>query len=124
MTKASKISLTDDAHTLSSGTRIESIYADHANSLKGLANQVRKDSLKVGKTPYDPKAAVKYSREVKSMRAKLKEAYNDKPLERQAQVVANSTVRMKVQADPTLRTDKKRRAKIEEMKFLYSFIKE
>lgn len=113
MTKASKMSLTDDAHTLSSGTKIESIYADHANSLKGLANQARKDSLKVGKTPYDPKAAVKYSREVKSMRAKLKEAYNGKPLERQAQVVANSTVRMKVQADPTLRTDKKRRAKVE-----------
>lgn len=108
-----KMSRVSNAHRLSSGTPMESAYADHANAMKALGNQARKSSLRVGKTPYSPTAAKQYSPEVESLRAKLKRAYAGKPLERQAQVVANAKLRLAMQDDPDLRDDLDRRAKLE-----------
>ena len=108
-----KMSRVRDARKLSSGTPMEEAYAQHANEMKRLANQARKSSLRVGKTPYSPEAARRYKPEVESLRAKLKRAYAGKPLERQAQVIANAKMKLLLQDSPDLRDDSDRRAKYE-----------
>lgn len=101
--KVKKGAYTNDAHTLVSGnggTLIERIYADHANSLKALANEARKESLTIKNIPYSQSAKSVYSNEVKSLNAKLNIALKNAPLERQAQLLAQSIVRAKVEANP------------------------
>lgn len=111
--KVPKMSRVRDARKLSSGTPMEEAYAEHANEMKRLANLARKSSLHVGKTPYSPEAARRYRPEVESLRAKLKRAYAGKPLERQAQVIANAKMKLLLQDSPDLRDDSDRRAKYE-----------
>ena len=91
-----------DAHELSSGTPIENIYATHANALKALANEARKASLATKNIPYSPSAKKTYAAEVAVLRAKLNDAEKNKPLERQAQILANATIAKKKQANPGL----------------------
>ena len=62
---------TDDAFSLSSGTRIETIYAQYANSLKSLANKARKTILETEDIPYSPNARKIYSKEVEVLNSKL-----------------------------------------------------
>lgn len=102
-TESTKLAEASDAHTLSSGTVIEKIYADHSNKLKVLGNQARKASLTVKSKPYSPSAKETFSNEVASLNAKLNLALRNAPLERQAQVFANAAVRLKIQANPELR---------------------
>lgn len=97
-----KLAATDNAHTLSSGTPIEKIYADHSNSLKTLANQARRAMVNTKSTPYSPAAKVAYSKEVASLNAKLDVAKRNAPLERQAQLLANAKVEAKKNANPDL----------------------
>ena len=104
--KSTKMAETDDAYKLSSGKQIEETYAEHANKLKTLANAARKDALSVTPTPYSPSARKVYSNEIASLDAKLSVATKNKPLERQAQIVANSIVSRKRQANPELGDDK------------------
>lgn len=99
-TKTTKLAEAKDAHTLSSGTKIESIYADHSNRLKALANEARLESLNVKAIPYSPSAARAYSKEVTRLTEALNLALRNSPLERQAQVVANATFQAKRQANP------------------------
>ncbi len=42
--KTTKMAATNDAYSLSSGSVIETVYAEHANKLKSLAKQARKSS--------------------------------------------------------------------------------
>lgn len=97
-----KLADTDNAHTLSSGTRIEQVYADHSNRLKSLANQARKASVNTKTIPYQPTAKKAYASEVKSLDAKLNIAYKNRPLERQAQILANANVRLRQDANPEM----------------------
>lgn len=97
--KSTKMAEAEDARSLSSGTRMEEIYASHANKLKGLANQARKASANTQYTPYSPSAKKTYEKEVKSLNAKLNLALQNKPLERQAQLLANKVVSAKRQAN-------------------------
>lgn len=97
-----KLAEARDAHTLSSGTPIEKIYADHSNALKALANSARKSAISVKPTPYSPSAKAAYSREVTTLDAKLSLALRNRPLERQAQILANSVVAAKRAANPDL----------------------
>lgn len=111
--KSVKLAETDNAHTLSSGTVMEKVYADHSNKLKGLANQARKELVATKTQPYSRSAKEVYKDEVQSLNAKLALALRNAPRERQAQVIANATVRLKVQANPDLnlkenRAEKKR----------------
>lgn len=103
--KIDKLAATDDAHTLVSadgGTTIEKIYADHSNRMKQLANDARKEVAQF-KPPLISKSAKEaYSEEVKSLNAKLSLARKNKPLERQAQIIANHNVAMKKEANPNL----------------------
>lgn len=104
-TKTTKMAATDDAFTLSSGTPMETIYATHANKLKALANQARKEYLNTGATPYSPTANKIYSKEVSSLDAKLNVALKNAPLERQAQILANQVVKLKKEANPGMDKD-------------------
>lgn len=101
-TKSKKLAETDNASTLSSGTPIEKVYADHSNALKGLANKARLAAEATKTTPYSPSAKAAYSNEVASLGAKLRIALRNAPLERQAQVLANAVVSQKRAANPDL----------------------
>lgn len=101
-TKSKKLAEVDDAFTLSSGTAIEAVYANHSNRLKALANTARKQALETPNLKYSPEAKVKYKTEVDSLNAKLNRALKNKPLERQAQVVAKAIVDAKKQATPDM----------------------
>jgi hypothetical protein len=98
--RSTKLAETSDAHTLSSGTVIEKVYADHSNRLKKLANQARLASIGTMNRPYSPSAKAAYSAEVASLDAKLNIALRNAPLERQAQIVANAQVSRKREANP------------------------
>lgn len=100
--KSTKMYETDDARTLSSGTKMEDIYAEHANQLKGLANSARKESLNIERTDWSPSARKTYRPQVDSLTSKLNTALKNKPLERQAQVVANTTLAEKRRANPEM----------------------
>lgn len=101
-TSVSKMSNTKDAHTLSSGTAMESIYANYANNLKSLANQARKESYQTQSVKYSPAAAKAYSKEVTTLQEKLNAALRNKPAERQAQLLARSEVNAKIKANPKM----------------------
>lgn len=100
--KSVRLAETDDAHTLSSGTPIEKIYGEHSNELKRLANEARKAMVNTRTIPYSPAAKVAYQNEVSSLRAKLNTAIRNRPLERQAQLLANATVQAKKDANPDM----------------------
>lgn len=100
-----RLAVTDDAHTLSSGTDIENLYANHSNRLKGLANQARKEAVTTVSIPYSKSAKAIYSTEVGSLEAKLNVALKNAPYERQAQVIASAAVALKRQANPNMDTE-------------------
>lgn len=100
--KAPRMALTNDAFSLSSGTRMENLYAEHANSLKALANKARKEAVSQPRVKKNPEAARRYSREVAELKAQINVARKAKPLERQAQVIANGVVDAKVRSNPDM----------------------
>ena len=108
--KSTKLAETHDAYSLVSknGSAIETVYANHSNELKAMANEARKATLAIPSVRKNPQAAKTYAPEVKSLKAKVNEALRNKPRERQAQVLADAVIRAKKQADPTLATDKER----------------
>lgn len=101
-TKSTKMAEVDDAHRLSSGTKIESIYADHANDLKALANRARKLMVETPNLVYSPTAKQTYAPQVETLKAKLRVAIRNKPNERQAQLLAGKIVSAKKAANPDL----------------------
>lgn len=100
--KSSKLAETADAFTLSSGTPIEKVYAEHSNKLKDLANQARLRSVHTPNIKYSPSAKATYKDEVESLGAKLKIALRNAPLERQAQILTNTVVSAKRRANPDM----------------------
>lgn len=86
--------------------RIERVYADYAVSMKDLARQARKMAREQIDIPYDPQAAKKYEREVKSLNNKLAKAEMNSPLERQALIKANYQMRLILRDNPDLKNDK------------------
>jgi biotin operon repressor len=101
-TTSTKMAETEDARTLSSGTKIESIYADYANKLKSMANQARKLMIETPNLVYNPSARETYAKEVASLKAKLALANRNKPQERQAQLLANKIVAAKKSSRPDM----------------------
>lgn len=110
-TKVKRLALEEDARNLSSGTRVESIYADHSNQLKALANKARKEAVNLKNTPYSPSARSAYNNEVASLNSKLNVALKNRPLERQAQVIANATLAAKRRANPGMTPDEVKKVK-------------
>lgn len=114
-TTSTKLAEADDAHSLSSGTLIETIYADHSNKLKALGNQARKASVTIKSRPYVPSARRAHAKEYESLTAKVALALQNAPRERQAQIIATGVVRLKVQANPALR-EKENKAEYKRVK--------
>ena len=82
---------TDDAYTLvrDKNNPIEIAYADYANALKALANEVRKEKLNTPNLKYNPEMAIKYQKEVNNLNLNLRKAQMNRPKEREAQAMAN-----------------------------------
>ena len=100
-----RLAITDNAHTLSSGTRVERIYAEHSNKLKALANETRKEAYPIKNTSYSPTAKKTYAKEVESLNAKLRNSERNAPYERQAQVYARAALGQIRQAHPGMPKD-------------------
>ena len=100
--KSTKMGEAKDAHSLSSGTPMETVYANHANRLKSLANQARKEALVIKTAPVDTLAKKTYEAEVSSLLAKLNTAQKNAPLERQARLAARAVVDAKKKANPNV----------------------
>lgn len=96
--RSTKMLETDDARTLISdaNTPMERLYADYANSMKGLANKARLEANSSGKIAYSKTARAAYADEVQSLNEKLRVALMNAPRERQAQLRANAEVSAKV----------------------------
>lgn len=110
-TKSTLMYETDDAFKLSSGTTMENIYAEYANSLKILGDKARKESANTPNLEYSPSARKTYAPQVESLMANLYIAKSNSPLERKAQLVANKIVSLKKDANPDLTTADLRKIK-------------
>jgi predicted transcriptional regulator len=109
--KSTKMAEVSDANKLSSGSIIETVYATHANKLKALANTARKEARSTPPLKYSPSAKQVYSKEVASLNAKLNTALKNAPLERKAQLLANHLYRLKLEANPNMEKDDKKKAR-------------
>jgi DNA-binding CsgD family transcriptional regulator len=110
-TKSYKLAEVDDAYKLSSGTKMESLYADHSNSLKALANKARKSMLSTKDIPYSSSAAKTFDPEVRSLKKKLDAAERNAPKERKAQIAANKVYKAKKADNPHLTEDQLKKIK-------------
>lgn len=104
--KSTKMYETSDAFSLSSGTNMENIYATHANKLKALGNEARKEYISTPNLVYNPSAAKTYSAEIDSLNAKLNNALKNHPNERKAQLAADVIFKAKKEENPKLKDDK------------------
>lgn len=113
MVRSKRLAETHDAHSLIDhpGTPMERTYADHSNRLKDMANEARLETLRTPRLVYSASANKHYKTEVESLDHKLALAQMNRPRERQAQAVAASMVRARLDANPNL--DKEDRKKIE-----------
>lgn len=119
-TKTNKMNEVDDAYKLASGTpenrtRIESVYADYANSMKALANQARAAARTTPDPDYSPSASKAYATEVSRLKAALDKARMNAPLERQAQLIANKNAAARIHDNPDLDAEHKKRIRSEEL---------
>ena len=109
--KSTQMAETSDAYTLSRGTPAEQAYAEYANSLKALANKSRLEADSIKDIPYSSSAKKTYSEEVISLNKKLHDALVNAPKERQAQLIANSTVKAKLENAVDLKPDQEKKIK-------------
>lgn len=117
--KSQALRETDDAHTLSSGTKIESVYADHSNRLKSLANEARKEWYHTPSMEKDSSAAKVYKDQVDSLGAKLKEAISNAPKERAAQIMVDTAMKARLASNPHMDDAEKKKTQallIQEMR--------
>lgn len=106
-----KMGATEDAFTLSSGTRMESVYATHANKLKALGNTARKELANTKNEPQSKASAKVYETEVNSLTNKLMVSQKNSPLERQAQIIANATIKLKKEQNPNMSKEELKKVK-------------
>lgn len=115
-----RMSLVDDAYDLIPGGRskaltIEHVYAEYANQMKALATQARKEARAQEDVPYDPGSRKAYEDEYKSLKAKLELAQKNAPYERQAQLVANHKIAIRLKEHPGYDSEHIKRLKGEEL---------
>jgi transposase len=109
--KVSRLANIEDAFSLSSGTVMETVYAEHSNRLKAMANSARKEAISLRSLPQSKSARKVYADEVASLNAKLNLAKKNAPLERHAQLIANEMVSLRRQANPNMETDELKKVK-------------
>lgn len=111
MMKSTRMAETRDATTLSSGTRMENVYADYANRMKALANEARREYRSTPSIVYSPSAAKTYAAEVKSLDEKLNTALLNAPYEKQAQMVATMVYKARRESNPDIDKDGEKKLK-------------
>jgi hypothetical protein len=107
--KKEALAIVKDANELSAGYYIESVYANHSNRLKALANEARKEMRSTGKLEQSKAAKEAYADIVGpngSLAKKILRAELEAPKERQAQLLAKSQMDAKKEADPSIYDDK------------------
>ncbi|MCI9293207.1 MAG: helix-turn-helix domain-containing protein [Erysipelotrichaceae bacterium] len=102
MMMSTKMAETKNAYELSSGTPKEALYAEYANACKSLANQARKEMLKIKKEKISIDVKRQYRSEIASLQKKLKESLKNAPRERIAQIEANAEINMLIKNCPDL----------------------
>ena len=107
--KSTQMEDTDDARTLISkyNKPVERVYAQFANQMKALAQEARKAMVDTPRLTYNPEAHDIYAAEVQSLTAKLRNALRNKPLERQALILANVKVKQDVYDNPDIKNDRR-----------------
>lgn len=90
--KSTQMAETDDARKLSNGFPVEEMYAEYANNMKALANRSRMEMVNTPSLKYNPSSKIVYAKEVDSLDSKLRQAEQNAPRERQAQIIATSRV--------------------------------
>ncbi len=110
-TQSTKMAETDDARTLISdyNSPMEQLYASYANTMKAMANQARKLSYDTKGIEYSSKAAKTYAKEVTEIQNQLDLSTKNKPRERQAQVIATLEFKAKVQSNPSIKKEDKKK---------------
>lgn len=103
---STKMAEAKDAYSLSTGTKIENVYAKYANDLKALGNRCRLEASRVETQRADPVAKQKYASALESLKDKVALAESNAPLERKAQLIADQAIKLKVAENPILKEDK------------------
>lgn len=98
-----------DAFELSSGYKIEAVYATYANTCKALGNEARKEWLNTPTPKVDKAAKERYSAQVASLTSKLNEALKNAPYERQAQLLAGARVKAQIEANGDMSATEKKK---------------
>lgn len=113
MTKSTRMAEADDAFDLVSPARtpMELIYADYANTMKGMANKARMTMVNTGKIEYSKTAKVTYAAEVESLNAKLRFAELNAPKERIAQLRTAAAIKQKKEENPDMSKSDIKKAK-------------
>ena len=106
---------TRDARTLASEYPVDQVYAEHSNAMKALANKARKEALMTGGIEYSASAAKTYEHEVKSLSSSLNIAKKNRPLERQAQLVANLAAKARIEANPGIESSARKKVEAQEL---------
>ena len=97
-----RMSTVKDAHELSSGTAMESLYADHANEMKSLANKARRTMVNTPDFPTNEAAKGEYAVELAELKAAVVKAQANAPRERHAQRLTQHIVDIKIAENPAL----------------------
>ncbi len=111
VTKSTKMAETNDAYTLSTGTKQENAYADYANYLKHLANQARVESLLVTIPERDPEAYKKYKEERETLDIEYMKAKANGPKEQMAQIIASNRYQILTKDNPHMEDEQKKKLK-------------
>jgi DNA-binding CsgD family transcriptional regulator len=113
--RSKRLAETTDAFTLVSdnrGTEVERTYAAHSNKLKALANEARLEThFNTKPIKMSQSAKQIYAPEVAQLNSKLNAALKNAPLERQAQVVANTILSQRRRANPDMDASEKKKIK-------------
>ena len=98
--QSTKMAEAQDAFDLSSGTKMEAVYANYANKMKALGNKARKIRVNLKGTQYSKEMASKFAPEVASINASINRAMKNKPLERKVQAMADVKIALLMQDHP------------------------
>lgn len=115
--KVSSMSVVDDADKLVSSSRhpTELLYRDYANFCKNLANRARVEMTKTENIKVNKEAQIEYAAEVESLKAKVAEAYTNKPREREAIRRANVEIQQWLKDNPTIKPTSKEAKKFKQL---------
>ena len=90
----------------------EVLYAEYANELIRMGNEVGKQLAVAPKLKYSPSAAKEYAAQVASINSKLVAALKNAPRERQAQALGTARFNAIVEQNPSLLDDKAEKKKV------------